>query len=108
MMGFDPAALNSLKTIGESDKDDVAKVRERALLALEGKTPSAKARNIPEIISNIGFAKVEIPEWKTPDVERTFDWGATTHSECLNVANHQSGSNISRLQDPSHFRSQST
>ncbi|CAE6388319.1 unnamed protein product [Rhizoctonia solani] len=79
MMGFDPAALNSLKTMGESDKDDVAKVRERALLALEGKTPSAKARNIPEIISNIGFAKVEIPEWKTPDVERTFDWGATTH-----------------------------
>ncbi|CAE6411952.1 unnamed protein product [Rhizoctonia solani] len=79
MMGFDPAALNSLKTLGESDKDDVAKVRERALLALEGKAPNTKARAIPEIIPNIGFAKVEIPEWKTPDVERSFDWGATGH-----------------------------
>ncbi|GAB1519714.1 hypothetical protein RhiTH_002782 [Rhizoctonia solani] len=78
MMGFDPAALNSLKTLGENDKDDVAKIRERALLALEGKSPNAKARTIPEIIPSIGFAKVEIPEWKTPDVERTFDWGVTT------------------------------
>ena len=90
-MGFDPAALNTLKTLGENDKDDVSKVRERALLALEGKAPTAKAkaRTIPEIVPNMGFSKVEIPEWKTPDVERTFEWGATTNSECLIVANHR-------------------
>ncbi|CAE6356928.1 unnamed protein product [Rhizoctonia solani] len=83
MMGFDPAALNALKTLGENDKDDVSKVRERALLALEGKAPVAKARAIPEIIPNMGFTKVEIPEWKTPDVERTFDWGATNRPMSL-------------------------
>ncbi|CAE6486649.1 unnamed protein product [Rhizoctonia solani] len=76
MMGFDPAALNTLKTLGENDKDDVSKVRERALLALEGK---AKPRTVPEINPSMGFTKVEIPEWKTPDVERTFDWGATAN-----------------------------
>ncbi|CAE7224704.1 unnamed protein product [Rhizoctonia solani] len=76
MMGFDPAALSSLKTMGENDKDEVSKIREHALLALEGKTPT-KARTVPEIVSNLGFTKVEIPEWKTPDVERTFEWGAT-------------------------------
>ncbi|KAJ1309057.1 hypothetical protein OPQ81_004736 [Rhizoctonia solani] len=79
MLGFDPAALNALKTLGENDKDDVSKVRERALLALEGKTPMAKARTVPEIIPNMGFSKVEIPDWKTPDVERTFEWGATAN-----------------------------
>lgn len=72
MMGFDPAAL---KSVDEPIKDDVAKVRERALLALEGKTPRpGKARTVPEIVPNLGFSKVEIPDWKTPDVERTFDW----------------------------------
>ncbi|KEP55360.1 hypothetical protein V565_005910 [Rhizoctonia solani 123E] len=79
MMGFDPAALNTLKTLGENDKDDVSKVRERALLALEGKAPVAKARPVSELVPNMGFTKVEIPDWKTPDVERTFDWGATVN-----------------------------
>ncbi|KAG8716294.1 hypothetical protein FRC11_005124 [Ceratobasidium sp. 423] len=79
MMGFDPAALNTLKTLGENDKDDVSKVRERALLALEGKAPISKTRTVPEIIPTMEFTKVEIPDWKTPDVERTFDWGATAN-----------------------------
>lgn len=72
MMGFDPATLKA-----ENDKDDVAKVRERALLALEGKTPRpGKSRTVPEIVAHIGFSKVEIPDWKTPDVERSFDWNS--------------------------------
>jgi hypothetical protein len=83
MMGFDHASLNALKVPGENDKDDVAKVRERALLALEGKAPKPKARTIPEIAPTMGFSKVEIPEWKTPDVERTFDWGVTNNSKWL-------------------------
>ncbi|KAF8605300.1 hypothetical protein BDV93DRAFT_56600 [Ceratobasidium sp. AG-I] len=77
MMGFDAAALNALRSVDEPIKDDVAKVRERALLALEGKAPRpGKARTVPEIVPslNLGFSKVEIPDWKTPDVERTFDW----------------------------------
>lgn len=77
MMGFDPATLGALKSVDDPIKDDVAKVRERALLALEGKAPRpGKARTVPEIVPSLslGFSKVEIPDWKTPDVERTFDW----------------------------------
>jgi hypothetical protein len=78
LMGFDPS---SLKSVGENDKDNVSKVRERALLALEGKAPRpGKARTVPEILPNLGFTKVEIPDWKTPDVERSFDW-STSNSE---------------------------
>ncbi|CAE6522557.1 unnamed protein product [Rhizoctonia solani] len=96
MMGFDPAALNSLKTLGENDKDDVSKVRERALLALEGKAPVARARTVPEIIPNMGFTKVEIPEWKTPDVERTFDWGATNRPMSVPFSINLSGALTSK------------
>ncbi|KAG8746408.1 hypothetical protein FRC10_005119 [Ceratobasidium sp. 414] len=79
MMGFDPA---SLKSVGENDKDDVAKVRERALLALEGKAPRpGKARTVPEILPHLGFSKVEIPEWRTPDVERSFDWAMSNNAK---------------------------
>ncbi|KAG9104721.1 hypothetical protein FRC06_011615 [Ceratobasidium sp. 370] len=79
MMGFDPA---SLKSVGENDKDDVTKVRERALLALEGKAPRpGKARTVPEILPHLGFSKVEIPEWKTPDVERSFDWAMSNNAK---------------------------
>ncbi|KAG9089660.1 hypothetical protein FS749_001155 [Ceratobasidium sp. UAMH 11750] len=79
MMGFDPA---SLKPAGEKDKDDVTKVRERALLALEGKAPRpGKARTVPEILPHMGFSKVEIPEWKTPDVERSFDWTMSNNAK---------------------------
>ncbi|QRW01899.1 hypothetical protein RhiLY_00896 [Ceratobasidium sp. AG-Ba] len=79
MMGFDPATL---KSAADNDKDDVAKVRERALLALEGKTPKPnKARTVPEIVPHMGFSKVEIPEWKTPDVERSFDWSMSNNAK---------------------------
>ncbi|QRV72857.1 hypothetical protein RhiJN_00871 [Ceratobasidium sp. AG-Ba] len=79
MMGFDPATL---KSAADNDKDDVAEVRERALLALEGKTPKPnKARTVPEIVPHMGFSKVEIPEWKTPDVERSFDWSMSNNAK---------------------------
>lgn len=97
MMGFDPAALNALKSVGENDKDDVAKVRERALLSLEGKAPKLKARTIPEIVPAMGFSKVEIPEWKTPDVERTFDWGMINNSEDLLAWEFECGTNNNRF-----------
>lgn len=80
MMGFDPTTLGTLKVKADSDKDDITKVRERALLALEGKSP--KPRAIPDILP-VGFSKVEIPDWNTPDVERTFDWGLTNGSKYL-------------------------
>lgn len=48
----------------EEVTDSRDEIRKRALLALEG------GRNV---IS--GFARVEIPDWKTPGVEnKTFDW----------------------------------
>jgi hypothetical protein len=49
-------------------------IRKRALLALEG------GRNLIT-----GFARVEIPDWKTPSAEKqSFDWDPCTSLFCFN------------------------
>jgi hypothetical protein len=59
------------------DEGNTAQIRQRALWALEGKgkptLPSSSSTNFL-----MPFNKVEIPEWKTPEAEKTqFDWSDT-------------------------------
>lgn len=50
--------------------------RQRALWALEGNKPVSAGNSLM-----LGFSKVELPDWQTPDVEQDdFQWTATNSS----------------------------
>lgn len=65
----------SIPVSDDDDQQGVSRdeIRRRALLALEGRSSSSSSSSAPTIVP--GFSRVEIPEWKTPSLEKTsFEW----------------------------------